>query len=165
MRACIIPAASFVLAVDKLFISHFFLSSFQTFSGDTAFYFSDFLLDDVLGRNPLGRLERFVVSNVSLTLISALRLISSRPKLRTVGRLLGWDVQVRTVNQSVSSKTRFDLFFPFEERRAPDLCPDTAEGRRAQAAAGHHHILRVRSDHDRLEKSQPMMMCDNGGRK
>ena len=75
--------------INSFFILHFFISFSQTFSGDTAFYFSDFLLDDVLGRNPLGRLERFVVSNVSLTLISALRLISSRPKLRTVGRLLG----------------------------------------------------------------------------
>ncbi len=111
--ACIASAASFVLAADKLFILHFFLSSFQTFSGDTAFYFSDFLLDDVLGRNPLGRLERFVVSNVSLTLISALRLISSRPKLRTVGRLLGWDVQVgKHSTRCFVVKVRFRSFLP-----------------------------------------------------
>ena len=60
---------------------------------DTAYFFDDFLLDDVLLLNPLGRLERFVLKDVSLTLISALRLISSRPKLRTIGKLLKWDVE------------------------------------------------------------------------
>lgn len=50
--------------------------------GETAFYFSDFLLDDLLGLNPMLRLETFVIENVSLTLISALRLISSRYCIR-----------------------------------------------------------------------------------
>ena len=61
---------------------------------ETAFFFSDFLLDDILFLNPLGRLEYFQVKDVSLTLISALRLISSRPKLRSVGQLLKWDVEL-----------------------------------------------------------------------
>ncbi len=60
---------------------------------DNACYFSDFLLDDILAMNPLGRLEQFIVSDVSVTLISALRLISSRPKLRAIGKLLKWDVE------------------------------------------------------------------------
>lgn len=60
---------------------------------DTAYYFSDFLLDDILNLNPLGRVEQFILKDVSLTLISALRLISSRPKLRNLGRLLKWDVE------------------------------------------------------------------------
>ncbi len=60
----------------------------------SALYVSDFLLDELLSLNPLARLERFVArGRVSLTLISALRLISSRPKLRAIGRLLEWDVQ------------------------------------------------------------------------
>ena len=69
--------------LEKLFLS--FPSS--------AYYFSDFLLDDILNVNPLGRLEQFSLQEGSLTLISALRLISSRPKLRIIGRLLTWDVE------------------------------------------------------------------------
>ena len=43
--------------------------------------------------NPLARLESFIVENASLTLISALRLLNSRPKLRLIGHLLRWDVE------------------------------------------------------------------------
>lgn len=60
---------------------------------EMAHFFTDFLLDDILAANPLARLEAFHVQNVSLTLISALRLINSRPKLRSLGRLLKWDVE------------------------------------------------------------------------
>lgn len=59
----------------------------------TATFFSDFFLDDVLFRNPMGRLESFLLENASLTLISALRLLNSRPKLRTIGHILKWDVE------------------------------------------------------------------------
>jgi len=60
---------------------------------DTAYFFSDFLIDDILQTNPLGRCEQLILKDVSLTLISALRLISSRPKLRSIGRLMKWDVE------------------------------------------------------------------------
>jgi hypothetical protein len=63
--------------------------SFKT----AGFFFSDFLLDDILSLNPLAHLQEFVLRGGALTLISALRLISSRPKLHTVGRLLHWDVE------------------------------------------------------------------------
>jgi hypothetical protein len=43
--------------------------------------------------NSLSHLTEFILKDGALTLISALRLISSRPKLRTVGRLLHWDVE------------------------------------------------------------------------
>lgn len=59
----------------------------------TATFFSDFFLDDVLFRNPMGRLEAFLLENASLTLISALRLLNSRPKLRRIGHILKWDVE------------------------------------------------------------------------
>lgn len=59
----------------------------------TTFYFNDFLLDDILLLNSFGRLEHFFLTEVSLTLISALRMISSRPKLRSIGHLLQWDVE------------------------------------------------------------------------
>ena len=59
----------------------------------TSFFFNDFLLDDILSLNPLGRLEEFVLENSALTLISALRLLSSRPKLKSMGNLLTWDVE------------------------------------------------------------------------
>ena len=59
----------------------------------TAFFFNDFLIDDVLNLNPLNRLESLVLKNVSLTLISALRMISQRPKLRSLGSLMTWDVE------------------------------------------------------------------------
>lgn len=42
----------------------------------------------------MGRLESFVIQNASLTLISALRLLNSRPKLKTVGNILEWDVEL-----------------------------------------------------------------------
>ena len=58
------------------------------------FYFNDFFLDDILLVNTLGRLENFLLSEVSMTLISALRMISNRPKLRSLGQLLQWDVEV-----------------------------------------------------------------------
>ena len=57
------------------------------------YFFSDFLLDDILAVNNLAHLQEFILKDGALTLISALRLISSRPKLRTVGRLLHWDVE------------------------------------------------------------------------
>jgi len=60
----------------------------------TTYFFNDFLLDDILVLNNFGRLEHFSLSRVSLTLISALRMISSRPKLRSIGHLLMWDVEV-----------------------------------------------------------------------
>ena len=63
--------------------------SFET----TAFFFNDFLLEDILSLNPLGRLEEFVMENGALTLIAALRLLSSRPKLKSIGNLLKWDVE------------------------------------------------------------------------
>ena len=59
----------------------------------TAFFFSDFLLDDILFKNPFARLETFLVSDASLTLISAMRLLNSRPKLKTIGRIMKWDVE------------------------------------------------------------------------
>jgi len=59
----------------------------------SGYFFSDFLLDDILAVNNLSHLTEFILKDGALTLISALRLISSRPKLRTVGRLLHWDVE------------------------------------------------------------------------
>lgn len=59
----------------------------------SGYFFSDFLLDDILAVNNLAHLTEFILKDGALTLISALRLISSRPKLRTVGRLLHWDVE------------------------------------------------------------------------
>lgn len=61
---------------------------------EKAWFFSDFLLDEILCTNPMGRLESFVIQNASLTLISALRLLNSRPKLKTVGNILEWDVEL-----------------------------------------------------------------------
>ena len=43
--------------------------------------------------NNLSQLQEFILNNGALTLISALRLITSKPKLRIVGRLLHWDVE------------------------------------------------------------------------
>jgi len=59
----------------------------------SGYFFSDFLLDDILAVNSLSHLTEFILKDGALTLISALRLISSRPKLKTVGRLLHWDVE------------------------------------------------------------------------
>jgi hypothetical protein len=58
-----------------------------------AAFFSDFLLDEVMTVNPLARLETLALDRVGLTLISALRLISTRPKLRALGALSAWDVE------------------------------------------------------------------------
>jgi len=69
------------------------LESFYTSFKSAGYFFSDFLLDDILAVNNLAHLEEFILKDGALTLISALRLISSRPKLRTVGRLLHWDVE------------------------------------------------------------------------
>jgi len=69
------------------------LESFYTSFKNAGYFFSDFLLDDILAVNNLAHLEEFILKDGALTLISALRLISSRPKLRTVGRLLHWDVE------------------------------------------------------------------------
>ena len=59
----------------------------------TATFFSDFFLDDILCSNPMGRLESFQMKNASLTLISALRLLNCRPKLTKIGHILKWDVE------------------------------------------------------------------------
>ena len=69
------------------------LETFYTSFKSPGYFFSDFLLDDILAVNNLAHLEEFILKDGALTLISALRLISSRPKLRTVGRLLHWDVE------------------------------------------------------------------------
>eukprot|EP00090_Calanus_glacialis_P008751 TRINITY_DN17102_c0_g1_i3.p1 TRINITY_DN17102_c0_g1~~TRINITY_DN17102_c0_g1_i3.p1 ORF type:complete len:573 (-),score=118.32 TRINITY_DN17102_c0_g1_i3:206-1924(-) len=69
------------------------LETFYTSFKSAGYFFSDFLLDDILAVNNLAHLEEFILKDGALTLISALRLISSRPKLRTVGRLLHWDVE------------------------------------------------------------------------
>ena len=42
----------------------------------------------------MGKLETFQVKNSSLTLISALRLLDSRPKLTKIGQILKWDVEL-----------------------------------------------------------------------
>jgi len=60
---------------------------------EKGYFFSDFLLDDILMTNNLSQLQEFILNNGALTLISALRLITSKPKLRIVGRLLHWDVE------------------------------------------------------------------------
>ena len=63
---------------------------FQTFG----YFFSDFLLlEDILATNNLSQLQEFILKDGALTLISALRLITERPKLRIVGKLLHWDVE------------------------------------------------------------------------
>ena len=67
--------------------------SFTEGSRFANFFFNDFFLDDLLKKNPLSRLEEFLVENGSLTLISALKLLSDRPKLRTIGALSKWDVE------------------------------------------------------------------------
>lgn len=69
------------------------LESFYTSFKSRGYFFSDFLLDDILAVNNLAHLQEFILKDGALTLISALRLISSRPKLRTVGRLLHWDAE------------------------------------------------------------------------
>lgn len=63
--------------------------------GGGGYFFNDLFLEEVLRRNPMGRLTEFVVENCALTLISALRLLrrDSHPKLCTVGALLRWDVE------------------------------------------------------------------------
>ena len=62
------------------------------------YFFSDFALDDILATNTLSQLQEFILKDGALTLISALRLITSRPKLRIVGRLLHWDVEPSELN-------------------------------------------------------------------
>ena len=61
---------------------------------EKAWFFSDFLLDEILVVNPLPRLETFVIENAAMTLISALRMLNSRPKLKTIGHILQWDVEI-----------------------------------------------------------------------
>ena len=63
------------------------------FKSKSNFFFNDFFLDEILAKNPLGRLEEFIHTNGSLTLISGLKLFSARPKLRTLGNLRQWDVE------------------------------------------------------------------------
>jgi hypothetical protein len=59
----------------------------------TSFFFNDFLLDEILSLNPLTKLEEFMLERVALTLISAMRLFNSRPKFKSIGNLLSWDVE------------------------------------------------------------------------
>ncbi|XP_040579535.1 uncharacterized protein [Lepeophtheirus salmonis] len=66
-----------------------------------AYFFSDFFLDEILFLNPLGVLREFIVQNCSLTLISALKLVSSRPKLQLMGSVLNWDVEPRELDTFV----------------------------------------------------------------
>ena len=61
---------------------------------EKAWFFSDFLLDEILVVNPLQRLETFVIKNATITLISALRLLNQRPKLKKIGQILQWDVEI-----------------------------------------------------------------------
>ena len=61
---------------------------------EKAWFFSDFLLDEILVVNPLPRLETFVIKNAAMTLISALRLLNQRPKLKRIGQILQWDVEI-----------------------------------------------------------------------
>jgi len=69
------------------------LESIQISFHSSGYFFSDFLLDDILLMNELAHLREFILRDGALTLISALRLISSRPKLQTIGELLHWDVE------------------------------------------------------------------------
>jgi len=71
----------------------FDLETIQITFHNPGYFFSDFLLDDILMVNELAHLQKFLLRGGALTLISALRLISSRPKLRTIGGLLDWDVE------------------------------------------------------------------------
>ena len=59
----------------------------------TSYFFNDFLLDEILSLNPLSKLEEFILENGAMTLISALRLFNSRPKFKSIGNLLSWDVE------------------------------------------------------------------------
>lgn len=60
---------------------------------ETAYYFNDFVIEEIIAHNPLNRLETLIIKDVSLTLISALRLISTRGKLRHIGSVMTWDVE------------------------------------------------------------------------
>ena len=64
----------------------------------TSFFFNDFLLDEILSLNPLSKLEEFILEKGALTLISALRLFNSRPKFKSIGSLLSWDVEPSELN-------------------------------------------------------------------
>ena len=70
---------------------------FQTYG----YFFSDFLLDDILATNSLSQLQEFILKDGALTLISALRLITTLPKLRIVGRLLNWDAESSEINSFI----------------------------------------------------------------
>ena len=79
---------------------------------EKAWFFSDFLLDEILLVNHMPRLESFVIKNAALTLISALRLLNSRPKLKTIGHILKWDVEVSeldTFGQIIKRAKRLNL--------------------------------------------------------
>ncbi|TRY70474.1 hypothetical protein TCAL_16422 [Tigriopus californicus] len=60
---------------------------------ETAYFFNDFVIEEIIAHNPLNRLESLIIKDVSLTLISALRLISTRGKLRHIGSVMTWDVE------------------------------------------------------------------------
>ena len=79
---------------------------------EKAWFFSDFLLDEILVVNPLQRLETFVIKNATITLISALRLLNQRPKLKKIGQILHWDVEISeldTFEQIIKRVKRFNL--------------------------------------------------------
>ena len=79
---------------------------------EKAWFFSDFLLDEILVVNPLPRLETFVIKNAAMTLISALRLLNQRPKLKKIGQILHWDVEISeldTFEQIIKRVKRFNL--------------------------------------------------------
>ena len=65
------------------------------------YFFSDFLLDDIFATNSLSQLQEFILKDGALTLISALRLITTLPKLRIVGRLLNWDAEASEINSFI----------------------------------------------------------------
>jgi len=65
------------------------------------YFFSDFLLDDIFASNSLSQLQEFILKDGALTLISALRLITTLPKLRIVGRLLNWDAESSEINSFI----------------------------------------------------------------
>ena len=56
-------------------------------------YFLRIYISFYSSANSMGRLESFQIKNVSLTLISALKLLNSRPKLAKIGHILKWDVE------------------------------------------------------------------------
>ena len=83
--------------------AHDLESIFVSFNEEISkgYFFSDFLLDDIFATNSLSQLQEFILKDGALTLISALRLIPTLPKLRIVGRLLNWDAEPSEINSFV----------------------------------------------------------------